>query len=374
MDRPLISALALVAVLLAPAMAAEERPERAIDNAALVYWMAFSFIPQPDSEAGRELARFSEGKEPDVKRAGTGIAALRLLRKGAARPFCDWGQDYTEDGHGILLPYLGQQRTLVDYIALMAYGQAHWKQYNNACDTLLAALRFTRHLQNRRASLTEFLVGTTCERKVYAQMAALIPELDLEGRQNLEVRLAAVPDPEPLSAPLETEKLMVMWVQRKLSTSEDPKRLLDDMLGSPKELLDLSPADISAQLEMTLQVFAELHRALSLPIENFTPIAEDLNRRIESKPLVRMWMPAFEMIKSNDEKKRMQLRLLRTVLRAQAWTPEDPAFSGMEGLRFEGKEPTLDVSQVRNLGPGKEISVKLELGRRWKDTKPKADS
>ena len=67
------------------------------DNAALVYWQAFSMLPELSASQKESLDSFLKGGEADeevAKMLRQARESLRLLRRAMKFPQCEWGLEY----------------------------------------------------------------------------------------------------------------------------------------------------------------------------------------------------------------------------------------------------------------------------------------
>jgi len=97
-------------------LAADTTPTPAVahsPNAALVYWRAFSVIPELTKDEEAVMAPYAKplpANATDV--AAKWGPALQLMYEATAIPDCWWGVDYAKEGTGAVLSYLANARKL----------------------------------------------------------------------------------------------------------------------------------------------------------------------------------------------------------------------------------------------------------------------
>lgn len=384
--------LALVAPFAAPVSAAEgdsriPTAAAARDNAALQYWMAFHFLPDDDGPVAKLATHFYWGDDPEGDPVVSSLpedtrsTPVRFLLRGAGMPGCDWGIDVADDGAGsMVVPHITEARKLGRYAALIAWDRARRGAVDEAVGDLLAVVALARHLQTERATMIEFIVGSSIERLGMRELAALMPALGDDVRKRIGGRLERLAM-TPASKPFLVERSMAERLRQELVAADDPLPLMAE-LGADQQMLKwllgddrAAPQDprerILAAFGEHLTLMDEVAAALDLPADGFVDRMGRIDARVETNPLAKLLMPSVRSFRSTYERQSTQHRLLCAAARAVRLEPEDAilrAAVGADGtVTREGAVVVLSVP-----GPASEPTrgqakpVRVVLGRQWR--------
>ena len=144
-------AMSVILSLFCSVTSAEQFPrvnKTLADNAALVYWQAFSLMPELDESETASLDNVLAGKKPDAQISKTlrqASESLRLLRRAKEFRQIEWGLEY-DRGLELGLPHVSQSRKLSKLACARA--RIRFAQGDNqaAIDDVLATLFMARRI------------------------------------------------------------------------------------------------------------------------------------------------------------------------------------------------------------------------------------
>lgn len=211
--------------------AAEEIPqvnEVLADNAALVYWQAFSLLPDLDDAQTKSLHAVLEGGKADAnvsKMLRQANESLRLLRRATKYSQCEWGLEY-ERGIETVLPHLSQSRKLSRLACARA--QVRFEEGNSkaAVDDVIATLSMARTI-GQNAVIISLLVDYAIEAQATDVLARNLPQLKAKELEELEKQIAGLPKSTTMIDGMQVEKeLCLGWFIRELRKPGTKQRIL----------------------------------------------------------------------------------------------------------------------------------------------------
>jgi hypothetical protein len=156
--------LVVLLTLAAGCAAGTARAQPLAQNAALRYWMAFSYMQNPpaDQDTAELLEMVASGKAAwDEARLGkildANAEALAILQRGTTIPDCDWGLEY-DLGSDTPVAYIAKARVLGRLNILQGIRALSRGQGDQAADAWTAGIRFAQHVASN-GTLLSALVG-----------------------------------------------------------------------------------------------------------------------------------------------------------------------------------------------------------------------
>lgn len=294
--------LALFVVCGTPSILPAEVAPKAIPatiapNAAVIYWQAFSAMPNLNDEQRKLLdsavATTTTPLTDDLKPivALYGIALNELHRAGDTA-VCDWQLD-TSAGPALLLPHLQKARDLSRVALLRARQRFAAGETDAAVSDVIAALKLARDCGSSPI-LISLLVDVAIEKAATDVLCRHLPQLNKEQLGLVEQRLVALPPTSNLAAAIRWEEQAIgEWLERTINKESaklaDPQagyQLLtiispylgiscnpipqaNDVEGREKAemLQSITVADVQASQKQLLVDFAELSRIAGLPFD-----------------------------------------------------------------------------------------------------------
>jgi len=151
-----VRTVTFVLVLLVSALSAFAYPP---DNAAVLYYKAFTLYESPDN-IGNMLWDYWKGKIESNEKIEECLKKNRriidMVLDASRIDHCDWGLNYSQ-GTEVLLPPHNKARDIFALLAAEARTQADMGDYKKALDRCISIYRMARHLNER--PIISYLVG-----------------------------------------------------------------------------------------------------------------------------------------------------------------------------------------------------------------------
>lgn len=304
----------LTAILLVPypRLAFADQPDLGA-NAALKYWQAFARLPRMEHEEQKEFTARSQNMALDERARGLlkdSAYSLRLLRRAAALPQCDWGIGL-EEGVGTELPHIDGAMALSTFALLSA--RRHFEAGQNAegIEDVVATLTLGRHV-TRGGVNVQMLVGYNVERRAGETLARYLPRLDTRSIGDLKKRLAALPPIETPAEALKYEEVFALdWFIRRVREAKGHSdlvallSLLTDEHGRPRpdkagpfiEACGGTAEGVIRAAEKTRAAYDDLGKKLDLPPGQFQKEFDRESAKYADNPVFREIFPAVAKVR-----------------------------------------------------------------------------
>jgi hypothetical protein len=192
-------------------------------NAAVIYWQAFSAMPELTEAESKLYGEAVAGKvaasapelQPILARFSTALA--EMYRAGTVKP-CDWNLDINA-GPGLLLPHLQKARDLARAATLRAGSRFEAGQVDEAIDDVFATLTMGR-AGDANPTLISLLVDYAIERLATDVLAQNLNKLDPEQLDRVADMLASLPPAATIDECMRwEERIFVDWFDRKVKAA-----------------------------------------------------------------------------------------------------------------------------------------------------------
>ena len=192
-------------------------------NAAVIYWQAFSAMPELTEEESKLYGEAVAGKvaasapelQPILARFSTALA--EMYRAGTVKP-CDWNLDINA-GPALLLPHLQKARDLARAATLRAGSRFEAGQVDEAIDDVFATLTMGR-AGDANPTLISLLVDYAIERLATDVLAQNLNKLDPEQLDRVADMLASLPPAATIDECMRwEERIFVDWFDRKVKAA-----------------------------------------------------------------------------------------------------------------------------------------------------------
>ena len=192
-------------------------------NAAVIYWQAFSAMPELTETESKLYAEAVAGKvaasapelQPILARYTTALS--EMYRAGTVKP-CDWNLDINA-GPGLLLPHLQKARDLARAATLRADSRFETGQVDEAIDDVFATLAMGR-AGDANPTLISMLVDYAIERLATDALAQNLGKLDPAQLDRVADMLASLPAAATLDECMRwEERIFVDWFDRKVKAA-----------------------------------------------------------------------------------------------------------------------------------------------------------
>jgi hypothetical protein len=189
-------------------------------NAAVIYWQAFSAMPELTEEESKLYAEAVAGKvaasapelQPILARYTTALS--EMYRAGTVKP-CDWNLDINA-GPGLLLPHLQKARDLARAATLRAGARFETGQVDEAIDDVFATVTMGR-AGDANPTLISMLVDYAIERLATDALAKNLGKLNPEQLDRVTEMLASLPAAATIDECMRwEERIFVDWFDRKV--------------------------------------------------------------------------------------------------------------------------------------------------------------
>jgi RNA polymerase sigma factor (sigma-70 family) len=316
----------------------EARPQRAgtpdrAANAAVPYGQAFLALRRGARPVGEKklvaecltLPLDADAREV-VTRAGY---ALRMLRRGAALPRCDWAIDPEQ---GIDMPSSRGEaaRVLAALACLRARLRFEEGQNAEALDDLVAALTLARHV-GRDHTLDSFWAGYEIEQRLGEALALYLPRLDAPTVKDLRTRLDSLPPGGSVAtATLRMEEAMLSWIAGEVQEAKDGESLLDflSQLGTGPNQPEKRRAEGRALLadcggtaagvlrftEEMRRHAAPLAQTLDLPPDQVDRELRREEKKLAGNPVFKVFAPVVHKVRVRQARADVRRALLAAAL------------------------------------------------------------
>jgi RNA polymerase sigma factor (sigma-70 family) len=300
-------------------------------NAAVSYGQAFVALRRVPAEklASECVTMPLDDRARDL--VTKGAYALRLMRRGAAQPGCDWGVPLER---GVANPFSRGDGALVlgSLACLRARLRFEEGQAAEAVDDLVAALALARHV-GRDGTLDGLWVGYQIQDRAGQTLAHNLPRLDDAAVRGLAKRLADLPpEGSAAEATARMEESMLDWIVGELREAKDKESLVT-FLGQLGRFKDDPPAVKAATgralleacggtAEGMLKSAEELRRAsgplaktLDLPPDQAGKALDREAAKLADNPLFKkVFAPVLENIRVRRERDAARRALLSAAL------------------------------------------------------------
>jgi hypothetical protein len=289
---------------------------------------------------------------------GRGAYALRLMRRGAAAPRCDWT---VPPDRGIDLSFTNADGalTLASLACLRARLRLEEGQTTEATEDIGAALTLARHV-SADGTLDGLWAGYQAERHGGEALALALPRLDARTIKDMRARLADLPARGSAgAAALRMEETLLDWVVGEVEETTDKESLVDFLgqLGrGPKDpekrraegraLLGECGGTAAGVLKHARAMrpgAARLAKALDLAPDQVAKEFEREEKPLADNPVYKIFAPTLHNIRSRQAQADVRRALLLAALavrldgRDALKDHPDPVAGGpFEYVAFEG--------------------------------------
>lgn len=332
MLRAMLLSISVLALSVSSAFA-EANPD---PNAALKYWQGFAQLnklaePEIQKVGNESLTMPLDASARDlVTRAEY---ALRMMHRGSALPYCNWGISY-EDGIEVLLPHLGAARTLAFLAALRARIRFEDGHIADAVDDVVAAIAMGRH-SSTDGSLISVLVGYAIENLMGETLALFIPKMSPGMIKNLKARLVALPPRgSPATATLNCEASTLDWFIQQVKATKGKDGLMalmvpmltnesqkdTDATEKARTFIDECGGNAAGVIKFAEEmrpVYPILAKMLELPLEQFDKELERDAKKRSGNPVYNVFIPALGKVRLSQAKADVRRALLEAALDVQ---------------------------------------------------------
>lgn len=355
-------------------------------NAAVIYWQAFSAMPELGEAESKLYAEAVEGKvaasapelQPILARYTTALA--EMYRAGTVQP-CDWNLDINA-GPGLLLPHLQKARELARAATLRAGARFETGKVDQAIDDVFATLTMGR-AGDANPTLISMLVYVAIERGVTDALAKNLKTLDREQLDRVADMLASLPAPATIDECMRwEERIFVDWFDRKVKAAiaesgdkENGYKLLEKIVvdlgmefppktadgdgkgqDAPQWLRDITPQEILGsigQLRADYRQIRELLKDEQGRTEAIAKFEAELKRRSEKGSDIErrqyyfsgLALPALSNVCKRIDERTERLRLLG--LAVEYRRSGDKGLEGVDGIDFEKFEGGFQIRSRR---------------------------
>lgn len=371
-------------------------------NAAVVYWHAFSHIPNLN-EADRKLldtvttephaAPTEEGKKLLDRYT---LALAEFQRAGAIR-VCDWNLDYSL-GAELTLPHLQKSRDLCRVALARASYRVSQGRTDDAVGDIVAVFQAARHAGSSPV-LIALLVDVAMESMATRVVARHLPRLSPAQAERLAEQLDSLPSACTIAVCLRCEGVYFSeWIARKIreeSANSSPGEAALKLAGGLSELKPGSEAEAAAVrkrlsklgnavvdgwLERLREDYAAIARISALaPAERMerlnafevslanhkqAAVASGFATPEQQERLISMLMlPAAAKVAEKDAKHRALIDLLRAAISARAADRRLPAEGQIPGVGPVTRRDCADMGyELAVTLPGAAGTVSLIVG------------
>jgi RNA polymerase sigma factor (sigma-70 family) len=284
--------------------------------------------------------------------------ALRMMRRGAALPRCDWA---TDRERGIEIPYTHGEgaRVLSALACLRARLRFEEGRDAEAVEDIVSALALARHV-SRDGTLDSLWAGDEIEQRMSEALAPFLPRLGAPMIKDLKARLDALPAPGSVAtATMRMEEDLLSWIVGEVKEAKDEESLLDffGQLGSGPKEPEKRRAEGRALLrecggtaEGALKYAEEMRRSqaalaktLGLPPDQVDRELEREETKLAGNPVFKLFAPVLHNIRWRQARADVRRSLLSAALAVRLDGREalknhpDPVVGGpFEYVAFEG--------------------------------------
>jgi hypothetical protein len=262
--------------------------EALADNAALVYWQAYSLMPELDEAEKKSLDNLLAGKTPDAQVAKTlrqAKESLRLLQRATKFSQCEWGLEYNR-GVEMGLTHVSQARNL----SKLAWARARIRfaegQNQAAIDDILAALFLARRI-GQDPVIVSLIVEYALEEHATALLLRYLPQLEKSELDSLTAGIDCLPQGKTMADGWRMEKELVLeWFIRELRKPDSKDRVLT-MFGNKDDpnIVALTKMSQSEMLGAAIQlrgVYDEVSDVLTSSPDEVDAFIKEMMAKVDS--------------------------------------------------------------------------------------------
>jgi RNA polymerase sigma factor (sigma-70 family) len=321
-------------------------------NAALFYGQAFIALRREGGDHAKLVADcLTMPLDAHAREAVARAAyALRMVRRGAVLPRCDWTTDFEQ---GIKLPHNdGDGAEVLSALAcLRARLRFEEGKSAEAVEDIVAALVLARHVA-QDGTLDSLWAGDQIERRMSAALALGLPGLDAGAVKELKARLGALPPGGSVAtATLRMEEAMRNWIVGEVQEAHDRDSLLDflSQLGGFKSdapeknrakgraILEACGGTAAGVLKVAEELrpgLAAMAKALDLPPDQIDRAFEREEKKLAGNPLYPVFGPVLHNVRDRQARAEVRRDLLSAAVAIQLEGPgalkdhPDPAAGG----------------------------------------------
>ncbi|XAM00451.1 hypothetical protein OT109_03485 [Phycisphaeraceae bacterium D3-23] len=311
-----------------PTLAQDDDVLPAGDNAALRYWVAFSYLPQRGDERYETIL---DGDELDIEEARAFLGpensvgeALDRLDWATQADTCVWAINY-EDGPYALLPHLGPARTLARLCMMRARLRLHDGDIAGAAEDVLAVMKLGRAFDNDRLLISS-LVGMSIEARAVNFTAEHLSAFDDAAVAQLVAGIAGLPERPALSEIIQGESdTFIGWLERTLRQAQADGVVAGDLdsLAAGLGLADADPAPGQMDYDQWLawvdeakDAYTEAGRVADLPYDAYLEAIGELEAGFESSEnkVISLFIPSVGAVRSSHDKAHARRAMLQAML------------------------------------------------------------
>jgi RNA polymerase sigma factor (sigma-70 family) len=310
-----------------------------------------------------------------------GAYALRMMRRGAALPRCDWAID-PERGNYIPDTHADGAKVLSALACLRARLRFAEGQSAEAVEDIVAALALARHV-SRDGTLDSLWAGDEIERRTSEALAPELPRLDAQAVKDLAARLDALPPGGSVAtATMRMAEALLSWIVGEVQEAKDKDSLLaflSQLCGSKSDPPEKNRAKGRAFLEEcggtaegVLKSAEEMRRGyvpiaktLDLPPDRAAKEFEREERKLAGNPVFKVFAPVLHNVRRRQEEAAVRRALLSAALAvrldgrdALKHHPDPVAGGPFDYVAFEGG------FELRSKWKPDDQPVALTVGRR----------
>jgi hypothetical protein len=355
-------------------------------NAAVIYWQAFSAMPELTEAESKLYGEAVAGKvaasapelQPILARFSTALS--EMYRAGTVKP-CDWNLDINA-GPGLLLPHLQKARDLARAATLRAGARFENGQVDEAIDDVFATVTMGR-AGDANPTLISMLVDYAIERLATDALAQNLGKLDPAQLDRVTDMLASLPAAATIEECMRwEERIFVDWFDRKvkavIAESGDKQggyELLEKIcvdLGmefppktgdadgkvakSPQWLRDVTPQEILGSIGQLRADYRQIRALLNDEQGRADAIAKfeaDLKSRSQTESdserrkyyFSGLALPSLTSVCKRIDERDERLRLLGLAIEYRRGG--DKALEGADGIDFEKFEAGFQIRSRR---------------------------
>jgi hypothetical protein len=291
-------------------------------NAALRYWLAFAEMQDPPADkTTTELLEKTAAGDVVWNEAKLGPIldkneeAILAMQRGTKLPECDWGLEY-ERGRSASIAYVARARVLARLNTLYGKRLEAKGRTQEAIDTWLAGIRFSRHLA-QGGSLIFSLVG---KMTLVSNLRALTQAVHLAGwsdaqRKEVQNSVRALPETGfDWGEALWHEESPLDIAAKQMAQARDPRAYYEELTGEP------APPFLAVPTTADTDAFHNIMDAAAATLQQPPDLAEDRLRALQESvktlhPFYRRATPSFTKInEARTEVRSARAALLSSVM------------------------------------------------------------
>jgi hypothetical protein len=300
-------------------------------NAALKYWQAFAALPRLTGAEEKKLNEECVTMLLDARAreiAARADYALKMMRRGAALPGCEWAIGF-EDGITAGLPHAEGARALGSLACLRARIRFEEARDADAVEDIVAAVTLGRHV-SQDGYLVSILVRYTIEERMGRTLATHLPSLNSTILAGLKSRLDALPrGGSTAAAARDEEKIGLDWlvrkareVERRVADGEDKDTVLASLSdeGVVREFVQKCGGTTTGLLKSAEDMrpwFAQTAESWDRPLDQFEKEQERAATRYGANPLFQTLTPGIIKVRQAQARADIRRALLAAAIELQ---------------------------------------------------------